>query len=137
AGRRVVAVDACRLHRAGHSDAGSRSGDHPADSRRGSAHRLGGSGAAAASLSTRLALFAGRTLGPGPDRERMRIRIAGLLAVSLALALPAAVHAAGDADIAALQVGLVSHDLYSGNVDGYAGPLTLSGLGRLPGATHP
>src|SRR5215475_10527882 len=67
----------------------------------------------------------------------MRIRIAGLIAVSLALALPAAAQAAGDADIAALQVGLVTHDLYSGNVDGYAGPLTLAGLGRLPGATTP
>jgi hypothetical protein len=67
----------------------------------------------------------------------MRIRTVGLIAVTLALVAPAAARAVGDADVAALQVGLAAHDLYAGDVDGYAGPLTLTGLGRLPGATSP
>jgi murein DD-endopeptidase MepM/ murein hydrolase activator NlpD len=67
----------------------------------------------------------------------MHIRIAALLAVMLVLVAPAAAWAVGDADIAALQVGLATQDLYAGDVDGYAGPLTLAGLGRLAGATTP
>jgi hypothetical protein len=67
----------------------------------------------------------------------MRIRIASLVAVSLALVAPAAARAIGDADVAALQVGLAEHALYAGDVDGYAGPLTVAALGRLPGATTP
>ncbi|HWQ02695.1 MAG TPA: peptidoglycan DD-metalloendopeptidase family protein [Gaiellaceae bacterium] len=67
----------------------------------------------------------------------MRIRPAALLAVTLALIAPAAARAVGDADVAALQVGLAAHDLYAGDVDGYAGPLTIAGLGRLSGATTP
>ncbi|MGE5272930.1 MAG: peptidoglycan DD-metalloendopeptidase family protein [Verrucomicrobiota bacterium] len=65
----------------------------------------------------------------------MRLRTAALLAVALALAAPRAARAAGDADVAALQVGLAAHDLYSDDVDGYAGPHTLAGLRRLRGAT--
>jgi murein DD-endopeptidase MepM/ murein hydrolase activator NlpD len=67
----------------------------------------------------------------------MRVRIACGVALALALGIPAAARAAGDADVAALQVGLAAHDLYAGNVDGYAGPQTLVGVGRLPGATTP
>jgi murein DD-endopeptidase MepM/ murein hydrolase activator NlpD len=65
----------------------------------------------------------------------MRTRIACIAVLGLALAAPATAATSGDADIAALQVGLASRDLYAGDVDGYAGPRTLSGLGRLPGAT--
>ena len=65
----------------------------------------------------------------------MRFRTAALAGVVLALAAPETTRAAGDADVAALQVGLASHDLYSDVVDGYVGPHTLAGLRRLPGAT--
>jgi murein DD-endopeptidase MepM/ murein hydrolase activator NlpD len=65
----------------------------------------------------------------------MRLRTAALAGVALALATPGTTGAAGDADVAALQVGLAVHDLYSDVVDGYAGPHTLAGLKRLPGAT--
>ena len=67
----------------------------------------------------------------------MRVWTACLAAVVLALAAPAVARAAGDADLAALQVGLTAHNLYGGDVDGYAGPQTLAGLARLPGATTP
>jgi len=65
----------------------------------------------------------------------MRFRTAALAGVALALAAPGTTRAAGDADVAALQVGLATHDLYSDVVDGYVGPHTLAGLRRLPGAT--
>ena len=66
----------------------------------------------------------------------MRLRIAAFLGIALALAAPRATRAAGDADVAALQVGLAAHDLYADDVDGYAGPHTLAGLKRLPGSDH-
>jgi murein DD-endopeptidase MepM/ murein hydrolase activator NlpD len=65
----------------------------------------------------------------------MRFRTAALIGVALALAAPGTVLAAGDADVAALQVGLAAHDLYSDAVDGYVGPHTIAGLRRLPGAS--
>jgi murein DD-endopeptidase MepM/ murein hydrolase activator NlpD len=65
----------------------------------------------------------------------MRLRYAAFLVLALALASPGAAHATGDADVAALQVGLEARDLYTGDVDGYVGPHTLTGLRRLPGAT--
>jgi murein DD-endopeptidase MepM/ murein hydrolase activator NlpD len=43
----------------------------------------------------------------------------------------------GNADIAALQVGLTDRSLYADDVDGFAGPQTLAGLQRLRGATAP
>ena len=67
----------------------------------------------------------------------MRARIACIAAVALVLGAPSAADAApvGDADVAALQVGLAARSLYDGNIDGYAGPQTLAALNRLPGAT--
>jgi murein DD-endopeptidase MepM/ murein hydrolase activator NlpD len=67
----------------------------------------------------------------------MRVRIAWIAVVALALGAPAPAGAApaGDADVAALQVGLSVRDLYDGDIDGYAGPQTLSALNRLAGAT--
>jgi murein DD-endopeptidase MepM/ murein hydrolase activator NlpD len=67
----------------------------------------------------------------------MRARIVCIAAVALALGAPSAAVAspAGDADVAALQVGLAARDLYEGDIDGYAGPKTLSALNRLKGAT--
>ena len=65
----------------------------------------------------------------------MRLRTAALLGVVLAFSAPGSARAAGDADVAALQVGLATHRLYSDDVDGYAGPHTLAGLRRLRGAT--
>jgi murein DD-endopeptidase MepM/ murein hydrolase activator NlpD len=65
----------------------------------------------------------------------MRLRTAALTASALVLAAPAAAHGTGDPDVAALQVGLAAHRLYTDVVDGYAGPHTLAGLNRLPGAT--
>jgi murein DD-endopeptidase MepM/ murein hydrolase activator NlpD len=65
----------------------------------------------------------------------MRLRTAALATSALLLAAPAAAHGTGDPDVAALQVGLATHHLYTDDVDGYAGPHTLAGLNRLPGAT--
>jgi murein DD-endopeptidase MepM/ murein hydrolase activator NlpD len=65
----------------------------------------------------------------------MRLRTAALTASALVLAAPAAAYGTGDPDVAALQVGLAAHKLYTDVVDGYAGPHTLAGLNRLPGAT--
>jgi murein DD-endopeptidase MepM/ murein hydrolase activator NlpD len=65
----------------------------------------------------------------------MRLRTASLFGVAVAFVAAGAAHATGDADVAALQVGLQAHDLYSDDVDGYVGPRTLAGLERLPGAT--
>jgi murein DD-endopeptidase MepM/ murein hydrolase activator NlpD len=65
----------------------------------------------------------------------MRTRIACIAVLALALAPSAHAGAVGDADVAALQVGLAAHELYDGDIDGYAGPQTLSALNRLPGAT--
>ncbi len=65
----------------------------------------------------------------------MRLRTAALTASALLLAAPAAARGTGDPDVAALQVGLAAHNLYTDVVDGYAGPHTVAGLKRLPGAT--
>jgi peptidoglycan hydrolase-like protein with peptidoglycan-binding domain len=67
----------------------------------------------------------------------MRATLTVMLVVALALAVPAWAGAPGSADIAALQVGLIGRDLYTDDVDGFAGPRTLAGLRRLPGATAP
>jgi murein DD-endopeptidase MepM/ murein hydrolase activator NlpD len=67
--------------------------------------------------------------------EGMRLSTAAPIAVSLALAVPAVAQATGSADVAALQVGLAARDLYTADVDGYAGPHTFAGLNRLSGAT--
>jgi peptidoglycan hydrolase-like protein with peptidoglycan-binding domain len=66
----------------------------------------------------------------------VRTALLGLAAV-LALVVPVLSPAAtlGDADVAALQVGLHARGLYEGNVDGLVGNQTLAGLRRLPGAT--
>ena len=65
----------------------------------------------------------------------MRLRNAAPLVLALALASPVVARATGDADVAALQVGLEARDLYGADVDGYVGPHTLAGLRRLQGAT--
>jgi len=52
------------------------------------------------------------------------VRIAILLAVGVLVCAPAAVCAPGDADVAALQVGLWSRGLYVGDIDGWIGPKT-------------
>jgi murein DD-endopeptidase MepM/ murein hydrolase activator NlpD len=67
----------------------------------------------------------------------MRAQMVCIAVVALALGAPSAAAAApsGDADVAALQVGLAARDLYDGDIDGYAGPKTLSALDRLRGAT--
>jgi hypothetical protein len=64
---------------------------------------------------------------------------AAALVVALALGLPAPASAGapGSPDVAALQVGLTGLGLYNDDVDGFAGPNTLAGLHRLPGATGP
>jgi murein DD-endopeptidase MepM/ murein hydrolase activator NlpD len=69
----------------------------------------------------------------------MPIRIACLAASGIALVATAAAAAQsqGDPDIAALQIGLTHQGLYTGDVDGYAGPQTMAGLARLPGANVP
>jgi murein DD-endopeptidase MepM/ murein hydrolase activator NlpD len=60
---------------------------------------------------------------------------AALVALTLAGAASAGIP--GNADVAALQVGLADRSLYAADVDGFAGPRTLNSLRRLPGATAP
>jgi murein DD-endopeptidase MepM/ murein hydrolase activator NlpD len=69
----------------------------------------------------------------------MRTTLPVALLAALALAVPATASAGtpGSADVAALQVGLAGLGLYDDDVDGYAGPKTLAGLRKLPGATSP
>ena len=73
-------------------------------------------------------------------QQTMRLgrEIAGLLA-AVTLLLPASAIAAapGDADVAALQVGLTALGLYHGDIDGLVGNETLTALRGLPGATTP
>jgi hypothetical protein len=57
--------------------------------------------------------------------------------VALALAGAASAGTPGNADIAALQVGLADRAHFTDDVDGFAGPRTLASLRRLPGATAP
>jgi murein DD-endopeptidase MepM/ murein hydrolase activator NlpD len=59
-----------------------------------------------------------------------RSLICGLL-LALAWAFPAAAHAVGDADVAALQVGLKNRGLYGGTVDGAMGAATEAALRRF------
>ena len=61
----------------------------------------------------------------------MRTVLGLLLAAILACALTAPAHAAGDPDIAALQVGLRAHGLYTGSVDGVLGATTTNAVRRL------
>jgi peptidoglycan hydrolase-like protein with peptidoglycan-binding domain len=66
----------------------------------------------------------------------MRATLFGAFA-ALLLAGTAWAGAPGNADVAALQVGLTDRALYADDVDGFAGPQTIAGLRRLPGATAP
>jgi murein DD-endopeptidase MepM/ murein hydrolase activator NlpD len=68
----------------------------------------------------------------------MRAGLVGFLA-ALALLFPVSAPGAtpGDADAAALQVGLRALGLYQGDVDGLVGDQTLAALRKLPGATTP
>jgi murein DD-endopeptidase MepM/ murein hydrolase activator NlpD len=61
----------------------------------------------------------------------MRTAAASLSAVLAALALAGPVQAAGDPEIAALQVGLRAQGLYAGTVDGVLGPGTADAVRRL------
>ena len=63
---------------------------------------------------------------------------AALLAVLvLALPVPAAAGTAGAADVAALQARLSALGLYVDDVDGFAGPVTVAALRKLPGTSTP
>jgi len=66
----------------------------------------------------------------------MRATLPAALA-ALALAGTAWAGTPGNADVAALQVGLAGRALYTDDVDGFVGPQTLASLRRLPGATAP
>jgi murein DD-endopeptidase MepM/ murein hydrolase activator NlpD len=69
----------------------------------------------------------------------MRASLPAALLAALALALPATADAGafGNADVAALQVGLAGLTLYDDDIDGLVGPRTLAGLRRLRSATGP
>ena len=69
----------------------------------------------------------------------MRAKLPAALSAGLALALPAPAAAGtpGSADVAALQAGLSALGLYSDDIDGFAGPVTLAALRKLPGASTP
>ena len=69
----------------------------------------------------------------------MRATLPAALLTAVALGVTATASAAvpGTPDVAALQVGLIGLGLYNDDVDGFAGPNTLAGLRRLPGATAP
>lgn len=60
------------------------------------------------------------------------MRVLGILTAALsACVLAAPAQAAGDPDVAALQVGLRAHGLYGGTVDGVLGPGTQEAVRRL------
>lgn len=64
----------------------------------------------------------------------MMARPAAILGAALAagmLAAPAAAAAAGDVNVAALQVALKAKSLYAGTIDGYAGPATRASVRAL------
>lgn len=61
--------------------------------------------------------------------RRRLTSVAVLVLAALSFARPAA--ASGDPDVAALQVALGAHGLYSGTVDGIAGPATVSAVRAL------
>ena len=65
----------------------------------------------------------------------MRFLVAAL--AGLVLASGAWAGTPGNADVAALQVGLTDRALYVDDVDGFVGPQTLASLRRLPGASAP
>jgi peptidoglycan hydrolase-like protein with peptidoglycan-binding domain len=67
----------------------------------------------------------------------MRATLPVALLASLALAAAAAAGTPGSADVAALQVGLAGKALYGADVDGFAGPATITALKKLPGAAGP
>jgi murein DD-endopeptidase MepM/ murein hydrolase activator NlpD len=68
----------------------------------------------------------------------MRAALAGAAAaVALLLPTPAPAASPGDADVAALQVGLRALAFYRGDIDGLVGAETMGGLRRLSGATTP
>ena len=64
----------------------------------------------------------------------MRTRLALALALVTLAALPATAHAAGSADVAALQVALRAVRVYGGTVDGVRGPGTASAVRRFQAA---
>jgi murein DD-endopeptidase MepM/ murein hydrolase activator NlpD len=66
----------------------------------------------------------------------MRRRVVVAFVATLVF-VPTAPAAVGDADVAALQVGLRERGLYRGTIDGLNGPLTEHGLRRLAAVTEP
>ena len=62
-----------------------------------------------------------------PADRRVMARMAGLIAVG-ALFLAWSAHAAGDPDVAALQVSLSTRGLYAGTIDGEAGAATTAAV---------
>ena len=65
----------------------------------------------------------------------MRATLPAAVVAGLALALPApsAAGTPGSADTAALQAGLANLGLYSGDVDGFSGPVTAAAVKKLGG----
>lgn len=74
------------------------------------------------------------TDGSCPTSDKVRSRISpqwALVALTVAATAslgPAQAHAAGDVDTAALQVALKARGVYSGTIDGIAGPATAAGV---------
>src|SRR6478609_6147883 len=68
----------------------------------------------------------------GGCRVRLRV-VAACGAAVLAMAVPAVAHGArmGSSSVAALQVALEAKGLYSGTIDGFAGPGTRAAVRRL------
>lgn len=64
---------------------------------------------------------------------RATFPVALLAAIALAIPATAAAGSPGSADTAALQVGLTNLGLYTGDVDGYSGPLTQAAVKKLGG----
>jgi murein DD-endopeptidase MepM/ murein hydrolase activator NlpD len=67
----------------------------------------------------------------GRFRSQMRTVLGFLAAALLACTLTAPAFAAGDPDVAALQVGLRARALYAGTVDGVLGPSTVDAVRQL------
>jgi peptidoglycan hydrolase-like protein with peptidoglycan-binding domain len=76
--------------------------------------------------------------GPGPGGAHARpangsgpMRIRAVAALAVTLAAPAAAHAAGSPEVAALQVALRVHGTYAGAIDGVPGAQTADAVARF------
>jgi peptidoglycan hydrolase-like protein with peptidoglycan-binding domain len=73
----------------------------------------------------------------GRPSDKTAVRHLAISIVTAVVLAPSAFGARGDADVAALQVGLKARGLYTGPIDGLHGPATSAAVRRLTGPAVP